>query len=631
MITIPSLDSTQDIADTDLILVTTSEGLSYKMAGSEVNKRLKVIIANSTTVTGAPLKTGNVVRIHFTADLTAQNNTTALTLNYNGVNYNVKIPKNGALADYVAFKRSSTYKYLQAYTTLELLYDGTNFVLIGNPVVWSGSGFTIFANATINKADVGLSSVANTGDSATPVSGGTTKFTTGGAYTELAKKVDNSSVGAASGVASLDSAGKVPSNQLPSYVDDVLEYSAKSSFPATGEAGKIYVDKATGKCWRWSGSAYVELSSYAVATQSASGLMSSTDKAKLDGITTGSAAGNVPLVGTALGTTNNNIVVTDTNGKLKPSGTTLGSAAGKTAGSAADNVPLIGTALGTTNNNIVVTDANGKLKPSGTTLKSAAGKTAGSAAGNVPLVGTALGTTDNNVAVTDTNGKLKPYGKTAAQLMSYGVFVNTSGTISSNVATFTIETPTGLTLEAGTILRCTFQYALESSAAINEVRLTYGGVTKAIMATQGRTETGTGAVSNPVKLSSHYFNGGLYNSSKRYKVWDAYTTLELMYTGEWLVMGDTVLCSYRATSTGYIVKANGFIEQWGINTASSGNTQSITLNVDFNSATSYSTTATVQRNNADGEIAVIKEQTSSAFVSVQSASGRTIYWRSIGY
>jgi hypothetical protein len=42
----------------------------------------------------------------------------------------------------------------------------------------------------VTKSQVGLSNVVNTGDSATPVSGGTTKFTTGGAYTELNKKVD---------------------------------------------------------------------------------------------------------------------------------------------------------------------------------------------------------------------------------------------------------------------------------------------------------------------------------------------------------------------------------------------------------------------------------------------------------
>ena len=60
--------------------------------------------------------------------------------------------------------------------------------------------------------------------------------------------------------AELDTNGKVPTTQLPSYVDDVLEYSAKSSFPATGETGKIYVDLATNLTYRWSGSAYVEIS-----------------------------------------------------------------------------------------------------------------------------------------------------------------------------------------------------------------------------------------------------------------------------------------------------------------------------------------------------------------------------------
>lgn len=72
--------------------------------------------------------------------------------------------------------------------------------------------------------------------------------------------IPTSQKGSASGVAELDSSGKVPSSQLPSYVDDVLEYSAKSSFPATGETGKIYVDTSNNKTYRWSGSAYVEIS-----------------------------------------------------------------------------------------------------------------------------------------------------------------------------------------------------------------------------------------------------------------------------------------------------------------------------------------------------------------------------------
>jgi hypothetical protein len=53
--------------------------------------------------------------------------------------------------------------------------------------------------------------------------------------------------------------GTVPSTQLPSYVDDVLEFAATANFPATGESGKIYVATGTGKVYRWSGSAYVEI------------------------------------------------------------------------------------------------------------------------------------------------------------------------------------------------------------------------------------------------------------------------------------------------------------------------------------------------------------------------------------
>lgn len=63
-----------------------------------------------------------------------------------------------------------------------------------------------------------------------------------------------------SSMATLGPDGKVPASQLPSYVDDVLEFAKKSDFPAAGEEGKIYVDKSTNLTWRWSGSTYVEIS-----------------------------------------------------------------------------------------------------------------------------------------------------------------------------------------------------------------------------------------------------------------------------------------------------------------------------------------------------------------------------------
>lgn len=60
--------------------------------------------------------------------------------------------------------------------------------------------------------------------------------------------------------------GLVPANQLPSYVDDVLEYANLSGFPVSGEQGKIYVALDTNKCYRWSGSTYIQITSGAVDT-----------------------------------------------------------------------------------------------------------------------------------------------------------------------------------------------------------------------------------------------------------------------------------------------------------------------------------------------------------------------------
>ena len=105
--------------------------------------------------------------------------------------------------------------------------------------------------------------------------------------------------GAANGVAGLDSTGKVPSTQLPSYVDDVIDLinfvssnptsgmtignkyyniTSKKIFTATStsagvestpEAGKIYINIATNKTYRWSGTTMAEISaSLALGTTS---------------------------------------------------------------------------------------------------------------------------------------------------------------------------------------------------------------------------------------------------------------------------------------------------------------------------------------------------------------------------
>jgi hypothetical protein len=117
---------------------------------------------------------------------------------------------------------------------------------------------------------------------------------TGSTYAEIgalgytAENVANK--GIANGYAGLDSAGKVPSTQLPSYVDDVIEVANYAALPATGETGKIYITLDTNNIYRWSGSVYVEIS---------------TDKAVWGGIT-GTLANQADLVA-ALAAKQNNL------------------------------------------------------------------------------------------------------------------------------------------------------------------------------------------------------------------------------------------------------------------------------------------------------------------------------------
>lgn len=74
----------------------------------------------------------------------------------------------------------------------------------------------------------------------------------------LNAKVNKTDVGVT--IATLED-GKVPASQLPSFVDDVLEYDTYNSFPETGETGKIYVSTDDNKTYRWSGTQYVGIGS----------------------------------------------------------------------------------------------------------------------------------------------------------------------------------------------------------------------------------------------------------------------------------------------------------------------------------------------------------------------------------
>lgn len=98
-------------------------------------------------------------------------------------------------------------------------------------------------------------------------------------YNALSEKMAASLKGTAGGVAELDATGKVPAAQLPSYVDDVIEsYLSGSKFyeeaacttEISGESGKIYVDMTSNKTYRWSGTAFVEISASLVLGETSS-------------------------------------------------------------------------------------------------------------------------------------------------------------------------------------------------------------------------------------------------------------------------------------------------------------------------------------------------------------------------
>ena len=127
-------------------------------------------------------------------------------------------------------------------------------------------------------------------------------------HTALAGKLDTTLKGANSGLAELDANGKVPTSQLPSFVDDVVEADNYDSLPVEGETGKIYVTLDTNKTYRWSGSAYVEISeSLALGTTSSTafrgdyGQTAYTHASDSGKLTTTTAAGMYKVGATAEG------------------------------------------------------------------------------------------------------------------------------------------------------------------------------------------------------------------------------------------------------------------------------------------------------------------------------------------
>lgn len=141
-----------------------------------------------------------------------------------------------------------------ARTATESARD-TTLATVGTMVL-KANNLSDLASIPTALVNLGLNNVSNTSDANKPVSTAT--------QAALNLKENAANKGVANGYAGLDAAGKVPANQLPSYVDDVLEFANLVAFPATGEAGKIYVALDTNKTYRWSGSTYIYITSGAV-------------------------------------------------------------------------------------------------------------------------------------------------------------------------------------------------------------------------------------------------------------------------------------------------------------------------------------------------------------------------------
>lgn len=82
--------------------------------------------------------------------------------------------------------------------------------------------------------------------------------------TAVKARILSSEKGVANGVATLDGTGKIPSAQLPSYIDDVVEYANLAAFPGTGSSGILYIALDSSKQYRWAGSTYQQITSGAV-------------------------------------------------------------------------------------------------------------------------------------------------------------------------------------------------------------------------------------------------------------------------------------------------------------------------------------------------------------------------------
>jgi hypothetical protein len=140
--------------------------------------------------------------------------------------------------------------------------QSTDLTIIGDPITGVSKKITWLQVSTLIGTAANLQQVTDNGATTTnPIAIGGLTIT--GLATGVLKSdsgvISSVPFGAANGVATLGGDGKVPSIQLPSYVDDVVEVANFAALPATGETGKIYITLDNNKVYRWTGSTYVEI------------------------------------------------------------------------------------------------------------------------------------------------------------------------------------------------------------------------------------------------------------------------------------------------------------------------------------------------------------------------------------
>lgn len=118
-----------------------------------------LLTATSAVITGPLLVSGGTIRVLFTQGITGSNTSTGLSITYNGQSIPVKVYKDGNLENFTAAKVSwndtvEAFKYFDAGTTLELLYDSVQFIIVNNPIVLKSVRYTIYADGTVGGGNI---------------------------------------------------------------------------------------------------------------------------------------------------------------------------------------------------------------------------------------------------------------------------------------------------------------------------------------------------------------------------------------------------------------------------------------------------------------------------------------------